>query len=198
MIDFKKEIALIISNALDESLDEIYKEIQLTKDENNGDYSFPCFILSKKLKKSPIIICEELKEKIDKPDFIDEIKCVSGYLNFYLKKEILIKEVCKEYEIKKEKYGDSDIGKNKTILIDYSSPNIAKPFHIGHLRSTVIGSSLYNIYKTLGYNVIGINHLGDYGTQFGKLIEAYKLWSNEYNIEENPIDELTKMYIRIR
>lgn len=197
MINFKKEIALIISNELEYDENDIYNFIQLTKDENNGDYSFPCFSLSKTFKKSPILISEELKEKIKKPNFIEKIECVSGYLNFYLKKEILIKEVCKEFEEKKEKYGNSNIGNNKTILIDYSSPNIAKPFHIGHLRSTVIGGALYNIYKTLGYNVIGINHLGDYGTQFGKLIEAYKLWSDEYNIEKNPIDELTKMYIRI-
>ncbi len=197
MINFKKEIALIISKELKDNEEEIYNLIQTTKDENNGDYSFPCFTLSKILKKSPIIISEELKEKIINPDFIEKIECVSGYLNFYIKKEILIKEVCKEYEEKGQTYGDSNIGNNKTILIDYSSPNIAKPFHIGHLRSTVIGNSLYNIYRTLGYKVIGINHLGDYGTQFGKLIEAYKLWSNEYNIEENPIDELTKMYIRI-
>ena len=98
---------------------------------------------------------------------------------------------------KNEEYGKSTIGNGKSIVIDYSAPNIAKPFHIGHLRSTVIGAALYNIYKYLGYNVTGINHLGDYGTQFGKLIEGYKLWGNEYNIEENPIDELTKIYIRI-
>ena len=88
-------------------------------------------------------------------------------------------------------------GKNKTVLVEYSSPNIAKPFHIGHLRTTVIGRALYNIYKFLGYNVVSINHLGDYGTQFGKLIEAYKLWHDEYNLDENPIEELTKMYVRI-
>ena len=94
-------------------------------------------------------------------------------------------------------YGKSKIGEGKNIVIDYSAPNIAKPFHIGHLRSTVIGGALYNIYKYLGYNTIGINHLGDYGTQFGKLIEGYKMWGDEYDIDSNPIDELTKIYIRI-
>ena len=108
----------------------------------------------------------------------------------------MIEEVLKEIE-NKEEYGKSVIGNGKNIVIDYSAPNIAKPFHIGHLRSTVIGGALYNIYKYLGYNVTGINHLGDYGTQFGKLIEGYKLWGNEYNIDENPIEELTKIYIRI-
>lgn len=144
-----------------------------------------------------MMIADELKEKINNTDFIEKIESVSGYLNFYIKKEVLIREVINSFDEEKEKFGSSNIGQDKTVLIDYSSPNIAKPFHIGHLRSTVIGQSLYRIYKELGYNVVGINHLGDYGTQFGKLIEAYKLWNNEYNIDENPIDELTKMYIRI-
>ncbi len=96
-----------------------------------------------------------------------------------------------------QEYGKSELGKNKNIVIDYSAPNIAKPFHIGHLRSTVIGAALYNIYKYLGYKVTGINHIGDYGTQFGKLIEGYKLWGKEYDIDKDPINELTKIYIRI-
>ena len=107
----------------------------------------------------------------------------------------MVQEVINEME--KEEYGKSKIGENKTILVEYSSPNIAKPFHIGHLRTTVIGAALYNIYKYLGYNTIGINHLGDYGTQFGKLIEGYKRWGNEYNLDENPIEELMKIYVRI-
>ena len=122
---------------------------------------------------------------------------VGGYLNFYTNKENFAKEVLEEVNAKQENYGSSKIGENKNIVIDYSSPNIAKPFHIGHLRSTVIGGALYNIYKFLGYNTIGINHLGDWGTQFGKLIEGYTRWGSEYNIEENPIDELTKIYVRI-
>ena len=117
-------------------------------------------------------------------------------MNFYIKKQLFIKEVLEEVE-KKEQYGKSEIGKGKNIVIDYSSPNIAKPFHIGHLRSTVIGGALYNIYQYLGYYTIGINHLGDYGTQFGKLIEGYKLWGEEYDIEKDPIHDLTEIYIRI-
>ena len=109
----------------------------------------------------------------------------------------VINTVFEEIDNKKEDYVSSNIGEGKNVVIDYSSPNIAKPFHIGHLRSTVIGNALYKIYKFLGYNTTGINHLGDYGTQFGKLIEGYKRWGEEYNIEENPIDELTKIYIRI-
>ena len=119
------------------------------------------------------------------------------YLNFYTNKETLVKDVLAQIEEKKENYGSDTIGNGKNIVIDYSSPNIAKPFHIGHLRSTVIGGALYQIYRFLGYHTIGVNHLGDYGTQFGKLIEGYKRWGSEYAIEENPIDELTKIYVRI-
>ena len=141
---------------------------------------------------------EELKEKlIFENDEITKVEVVNGYLNFFINNLQLVKEVLKEIDEKKEKYGSSDIGKGKKVVVDYSSPNIAKPFHIGHLRSTVIGNSLYKTYKFLGYNCIGINHLGDYGTQFGKLIEGYKRWGSEYNIEENPIDELTKIYVRV-
>ena len=163
-----------------------------------GDFSLPCFKLAKELKKAPQIIATEIKDKLNIPDnIVLETKVVNGYLNFYLNPMLIAKTVLEEFEDKKEKYGSSDIGKGKTVVIDYSSPNIAKPFHIGHLRSTVIGNSLHNIYKFLGYNVVGINHLGDYGTQFGKLIEGYKRWGSEYDIEHNPIDELTKIYIRI-
>jgi len=144
------------------------------------------------------MIAAELKEKMElEEEKIEKVEIVGGYLNFFINKQTLVKTVLEEIENKKEEYGKLSIGEGKNIVIDYSSPNIAKPFHIGHLRSTVIGGALYNIYKFLGYNTIGINHLGDYGTQFGKLIEGYKRWGEEYNIEENPIDELTKIYIRI-
>lgn len=197
MIDFKREISNSISKVLDFNEQDIYNLLQIPKESNNGDYTFPCFTLSKTLKKSPIIISEEIKNKIQTQDYIKKIDSVNGYLNFYLNKEIVTRTVFNEYEEKKENYGKSSIGEGKTVLVEYSSPNIAKPFHIGHMRSTIIGNALYNIYKFLGYKVIGINHLGDYGTQFGKLIEAYKLWHNEYDIDNNPIDELTKMYVRI-
>ncbi len=197
MLDFKKELSILISQTIDYDENYIYDNIQIPKESNNGDYTFPCFSLAKVLKKSPVIISEDIKDKIENQNYIEKIDCVSGYLNFYLKREKVIQEVFKEYEEKKENYGKSNIGKDKTVLVEYSSPNIAKPFHIGHMRSTIIGLALYNIYKFLGYDVVSINHLGDYGTQFGKLIEAYKLWHDEYDIENNPIDELTKMYVRI-
>ena len=200
MLNFKQEIAEYIEKVVDIEKNELEKYIEKPKDTTNGDYAFPCFRLAKQLKKAPQIIAEDIKEKIEsdieKSKEIEKVEIVGGYLNFYINKNLITEEVLKEIS-KSDEYGKSDIGKGKNIVIDYSAPNIAKPFHIGHLRSTVIGGALYNIYKYLGYNTIGINHLGDYGTQFGKLIEGYKLWGHEYEIEKNPINELTKIYIRI-
>ena len=197
MIQFKTKIAEDISNAININKEELEGYIEMPKDSKNGDYAFPCFRLAKELKKAPPMIANEIKEKIKiDEELIEKVEVAGGYLNFYIKKDKLANEVLKEMQEAKE-YGKMDIGNGKNVVIDYSAPNIAKPFHIGHLRSTVIGAALYKIYKYLGYNVIGINHLGDYGTQFGKLIEGYKLWGNEYNIDENPIEELTKIYIRI-
>ena len=197
MIDFKSIIAKAISKVVNIDVVEIEKSIEKPKGADNGDYAFPCFRLAKELHKAPPMIANDIRENIEvDKEQITKIEVAGGYLNFFINKEILIKEVLKEIATSNE-YGRTTIGNGKNIVIDYSAPNIAKPFHIGHLRSTVIGAALYKIYKYLGYNVTGINHLGDYGTQFGKLIEGYKLWGNEYNIEENPIDELTKIYIRI-
>ena len=197
MINFKQIIASKISEVTQVDIEELETYIEIPKNTNNGDYAFPCFHLAKQLKKAPPMIANEIKEKIEfDSDIIDKVEIVGGYLNFYISKKLLTEEVLKNISEKQE-YGKSELGKGKNIVIDYSAPNIAKPFHIGHLRSTVIGAALYNIYKYLGYNTIGINHLGDYGTQFGKLIEGYKLWGKEYNIEKDPINELTKIYIRI-
>ena len=198
MKNFKQEIANKISEAIEIDKEEIYEYIEIPKDSKIGDYAFPCFKLAKELKKSPQIIAQDIKEKINTTGTdIEKIEILGGYLNFTISKIEIIQEVLKEIELKKDEYGKSDIGKNKTIIVEYSSPNIAKPFHIGHLRTTLIGKALYDIYKYLGYNTIGINHLGDYGTQFGKMIEGYKRWGQEYNIEDNPIEELTKIYVRI-
>ena len=196
MLDFKN----IIANKLKEvtKIDTIEEYIEVPANSEMGDYSLPCFKLAKEMKKAPQIIANEIKEKLSiEEELVSKVEVVNGYLNFYLNPLAITKTVLEEIENKKDEYGSSNIGNGKTIVIDYSAPNIAKPFHIGHLRSTVIGGSLYKIYKFLGYHVVGINHLGDYGTQFGKLIEGYKRWGEEYNIEENPIDELTKIYVRI-
>ena len=188
MINFKQVINI--------NQEELESYIEKPKDINKGDYAFPCFRLAKELKKSPIDIANEIKTKIKiDENIIEKIEVLNGYLNFYINNKKLVNEVIKAIEEKD--FGKKDIGKDKTILIEYSSPNIAKPFHIGHLKNTVIGMSLYNIYKYLGYNTIGINHLGDYGTQFGKLIEGYKRWGNEYNLDNNPIEVLMQIYVRI-
>ena len=198
MTDFKNIIAEAISKAVNLGREEIYGYIEVPKDTQNGDYAFPCFKLAKSLKKAPPLIAKDISEKIEiDKNKVVEISIVGGYLNFYINKDLLTQEVLEQVEMQ-EDYGkkeENSVGKN--IVIDYSSPNIAKPFHIGHLKTTVIGGALYNIYKYLGYNVIGINHLGDYGTQFGKLIEGYKLWGNEYDLSEDSIDKLAEIYKRI-
>lgn len=197
MLNFKKIIANIINNAI--KIDNVNLEefIEIPKEVSNGDYAFPCFKLAKELKKAPQVIAQDIKEKINiENSEIEKVEIVGGYLNFFIKKDILAKEVLTEIQ-DKEEYGKSNLGKGKTVLVEYSSPNIAKQFHIGHLRTTLIGKALYNVYKYLGYNTIGINHLGDYGTQFGKMIEGYKLWGNEYDLTENPIEKLTEIYVRI-
>jgi len=197
MLDLKKEIAKSIANVVELNVEELKSFIEVPKDSTNGDYAFPCFMLAKELKKSPMIIANVIKEKIVLDNaVIEKVDVVSGYLNFFVNKEKLAEEVVKEIQVNDE-YGKSKIGEGTTVLVEYSSPNIAKPFHIGHLRTTLIGSALYNVYKYLGYNTVGINHLGDYGTQFGKMIEAYKLWGNEYDLEDDAINKMMDMYVRI-
>ena len=205
MLDIKKEISEQIAKTIENvESKEIYTYIEVPKDTKNGDYAFPCFRLAKTLRKSPPEIANQIKEKLEengisKSEIIKKVEIAGGYLNFYISSKIFTKEVLEQIS-NNEKFGiepEDDKNKEKNIVIDYSAPNIAKPFHIGHLRSTVIGAALYNIYKYLGYNVTGINHLGDYGTQFGKLIEGYKRWGKEYDIDSDPINELTKIYIRI-
>ena len=197
MINFKSEIANQISKATNCQEQEIIGYIETPKDAKNGDYAFPCFKLAKSLKKAPAIIANEIKEKIKiDENIITKVEISGGYINFYINKVELTKQTLRKVQLQEE-YGKSNIGKGKNIVIDYSSPNIAKPFHIGHLKTTVIGGALYNIYKYLGYNVIGVNHLGDYGTQFGKLIEGYKKWGEEYDLTQDPIDKLAEIYKRI-
>ncbi len=194
-MDFKNEIALLLSNITNIEKDEILNTIEIPNSDM-GDFAFPCFRLAKSMKKAPNIIANELAEKIEKKDFISNIKVVNAYINFYINKEFYVSQVLKEIFAQESNFGKSQMGNGKTICIDYSSPNIAKPFHIGHLRSTVIGNSLYKIYKKLGYNVVGINHLGDWGTQFGKLIVAYKKWGNKELVEKDDIKELSKIYVK--
>lgn len=197
MINYNELIAEKIANATQLDKNEIMTYIEIPPKSDMGDYAFPCFKLAKVLKKSPVMIATEIREKISPDEYIEKIEDKAGYLNFYINNEQLLKEVLSEINTEKENFGKSNEGNGKNIVIDYSSPNIAKPFHIGHLRTTLIGSALYKVYKYLGYNTIGVNHLGDYGTQFGKMIEAYKMWGTEYDLTEDPINKMVDMYVRI-
>lgn len=197
MIKFKDIVVDTIFNLdINLSKDEIKELIENPPNPEMGDYSFPCFKLSKALRKSPNIIAEELVNKINIDNSIfSNVKNVGPYINFFIKNSEFSKNVIEEIFEKKEKYGSSQDNLDKTIVIDYSSTNIAKPFHIGHIRSTLIGNVIKNIYKFLGYKTIGVNHLGDYGTQFGKIIAAYKLWGNDEEINKDPINQLLKLYV---
>ena len=197
MIDFKRIIGEKIAKAAEIEEKEVTSYIEIPPNTDLGDFAFPCFKLAKVMRKAPPIIAAELKEKIEVDEYISKVEIVGGYLNFYINRLAITENVLTEIEKTGEKFAANNSGEGKNIIVEFSSPNIAKPFHIGHLRNTVIGAALYNIYKYLGYNTIGINHLGDYGTQFGKMIEGYKRWGSEYNLEENPIDQCMDIYVRI-
>lgn len=175
---------------------EIYSLIALPPASNMGDYALPCFKFAKILRKSPQMIAEELKNSFVTDDVISEVSAVNGYLNFKINKQKLAFEVLENVLKAGDSYGSSTGGAGKTVCIDYSSVNIAKPFHIGHLSTTVIGGALYKIFKFSGYNVVGINHLGDYGTQFGKLISAYKRWGDKADVERRGIHAINELYVR--
>ncbi len=197
MIDFKNIAGEILSNAISEmKFDEIIKNIEVPKNTEMGEYAFPCFRLASIYKKSPNVIAQEIIGKINENENFEKIAVAGPYINFKINKAILSKLIIEEVMEKKDKFGSSKTGEGKNVVVEYSSVNIAKPFHMGHIRSTMIGYSLYKIYNFLGYNTIGINHLGDYGTQFGKLIVAYKLWGNKEAIEKDPIPELLKIYVK--
>ena len=197
MINFKEQIAegLARETGLD-AKDLLYK-IETPPDRKMGDYAFPTFTLAKTMRKNPAVIAQELKDKLSDLEGIREIAVAGPYLNFFIDTTALAENVLKAVLEEGDRFGSSNLGKGKTAIVEYSSPNIAKPFHIGHIRTTIIGDSIKRIYKHLGYNVEAINHLGDYGTQFGMMIEAYKLWGDDDIIEKNPIPELVKLYVRI-
>ena len=197
MVNFKQEIAKEIAEVTNLDSKELENYIEIPPNSDLGDYAFPCFKLAKELRKAPPMIANDIKEniKIDEK-IIEKIEVVGGYLNIYVNKQTLAKEVLEDVAKNKEKYGSSDIGKGKNVVIDYSAPNIAKPFHIGHLRSTVIGGALYKIYNFLGYNSVGINFLGDWGLQFGKVMAGIKLWKDEYDFKNDEMSSILKTYIR--
>ncbi len=172
---------------------EISELIEIPPNPEMGDFAFPCFRLAKTLRKAPPMIAQELHDAITVPDFVEELRVVGAYLNFFIKKDVFADTLLSA--VKAEDFGASGEGKGHTICIDYSSPNVAKNFHVGHLRTTIIGNSLYKIYSKLGYHVERINHLGDWGTQFGKLIVAYKKWGSEESVKEKGIEELMRLYV---
>ena len=197
MADFKKLISEIIKSEIEDlTIEEITALIEVPPNKEMGDYAFPCFKLAKIFRKAPNAIAEDLAGKIQPTDDINKIVNLGGYVNFFVNKESLAKKVINQVLTEKENYGKSEFGKGKTVVVEFSSPNIAKPFHIGHVRTTVIGNALSKIYQSQGYHVEKLNHLGDYGTQFGKLIVAYKLWGDKQAVEKDPIKELLKLYIR--
>lgn len=197
MIDFKKEIAEIIAKNLEGlTEDEIKSMIEIPQDQSMGDYAFPCFRLAKTMRKAPNLIAAELAEKLQGEQLFSEVSPVNAYVNMFVSREEMMKSTVSEVLEEKENFGRSDIGGNKKVIVEFSSPNIAKPFHIGHIRSTVIGNSLSKIYDALGYDVFKINHLGDYGTQFGKMICAYRRWGNREDVINAPIKTLLGYYTK--
>lgn len=194
----KKKICQYLSEVLvGMSEEELLKTMEIPPEEKMGDLALPCFVMAKKMRKNPMQIASELVEKLNEQKEelgIEKAENVGAYCNIYLKRELFVKECFGG--LQKETYGVAQIGLGKTVCMDYSSPNIAKNFHVGHLRTTVIGNSLYKIYRKLGYDVVRINHLGDWGTQFGKLIVAYKLWSSEEQVKEKGIEELLRIYVK--
>lgn len=197
MIDFKKEIAEIIAKNLEGITEnEIKSMIEIPQDQSMGDYAFPCFRLAKTMRKAPNLIAAELAEKLQGEQLFSEVSPVNAYVNMFVSREEMMKSTVSEVLEEKENFGRSNIGGNKKVIVEFSSPNIAKPFHIGHIRSTVIGNSLSKIYDALGYDVFKINHLGDYGTQFGKMICAYRRWGNREDVINSPIKTLLGYYTK--
>ena len=190
------ESVLQINSAAEISATDIIGMLEYPPDSTMGDLAFPCFKLSRALRRSPIQIAAQLSESLTL-DCIKSAEAVNGYLNIKISDEYLANNILPEILQKKENYGRPDFGKGKTVVLDYSSPNVAKPFHIGHLGTTVIGHSLKKLHEFAGYNCIGINYLGDWGTQFGKLIVAYRLWGDKQQIEDGGIDKLVELYVRI-
>ena len=204
MLNIKKRIGEAILDAVARmnaeaasslSAEEIAGMLEYPPNPDMGDLAFPCFKLSKALRRAPVQIAQTILETLDCPD-VGRMENVSGYLNLFISDDVLAKAV-PEILTKGSAYGRPDFGKGKVVVLDYSSPNVAKPFHIGHLGTTVIGHSLKMLHEFAGYSCVGINYLGDWGTQFGKLILAYRLWGNKAEIESGGIDALVALYVRI-
>ncbi len=197
MADYKEKITEVISGVLpDMEKNEIAEMIEIPGDSKMGDYAFPCFKLAKVMRKAPPLIAKEIAEKISEEPVFAKVEPVNAYVNMFISRDGFIRDLLSEVIRKGDGYGRSDIGEGKKVIVEYSSPNIAKPFHIGHIRSTVIGNAIYKIYDFLGYDMVRINHLGDYGTQFGKMICAYRHWGKREDVENAPIKTLLGYYTK--
>ncbi|MDP2891979.1 MAG: arginine--tRNA ligase [Bacillota bacterium] len=195
-MDFLHGISHAVSEALSMDAEDIAAMMEKPPNREMGDYALPCFKLASRLKKAPPLISKELTEKVIPPGFVSRMEAAGGYLNFFIDKSLFAKNTLERVMREGQAYGGSEEGRGKTICIDYSSINIAKPFHIGHLSTTVIGNALYKLYSHLGYRCIGINHLGDWGTQFGKLIVAFKRWGDRERIEAGTVSEMLRLYVK--
>ena len=195
-MDFKEYVIDKLTQITELERSVISASVEVPPEEKLGDLAFPCFPLAKVMRKAPPLIAQELAQKFDGDTVLDRCEAVGGYVNFFFNRSEFIADTINAINKAGESWGSSDIGNGKTALVEYSSPNIAKPFHIGHLFSTAVGNSLARIYKHLGYNVQSLNHLGDWGTQFGKLIYAYKAWGDKAKIEKDPINSLLEIYVR--
>ena len=197
MVNFKEEISKLIAEQVqDLTAEEIQSMIEVPQDAKMGDYAFPCFKLAKTLRKAPPLIARGIADAIRGNAMFEKVEQVNAYVNMFISREEFVGDVVSAVLTEKDDYGKTNVGEGKTVIVEYSSPNIAKPFHIGHIRSTVIGNSINKIYSALGYNVIRINHLGDYGTQFGKMICAYRHWGNKEDVINEPIKTLLSYYTK--
>lgn len=195
-MDFKEQVIDKLSELTGMDKETLTGLTEVPPNPELGDLAFPCFTLARTMRKAPPLIAAELAEKLSCVEGIEKVNAVGGYLNFFFDRAAFAKDALGLVFEKGEDYGSTDIGKDKTVLVEFSSPNIAKPFHIGHLFSTAVGNSVEKIYKKLGYKTVKLNHLGDWGTQFGKLICAYKRWGDKAVIEKDPINELLKIYVK--
>lgn len=197
MINIKEQIAAVLAGSIEGlAAEEIKNMIEIPADSKMGDYAFPCFKLAKVLRKAPPMIAQGIAEKLQGNELFAKVENVNAYVNMFVSRKFFVHELVSGVAADKERFGSSDIGQNRKVIVEFSSPNIAKPFHIGHIRSTVIGNSIYKIYDFLGYDTVRINHLGDYGTQFGKMIVSYRRWGNEEDVTREPIKTLLGYYVK--
>ncbi len=197
MLDYRRALAELLAQTIGSDADALYPLLEVPPQSDLGDYAFPCFKLAKTMRKAPAQIATEIAGKLsDKPPYLERIEVAGPYLNFFLDTSIYTADVLRTLLLSEGDFAKKNLGRGETVIVEYSSPNIAKPFHVGHAFTTILGESIKRIYAHLGYKSLGFNHLGDYGTQFGKLIVAYELWGDPEAVKANAIQELTRIYVK--